>query len=264
MSEDYPTTPGKPSKPYPDFPLFPHATGRWVKKIRGKMHYFGPWADPDAALAKYLEQKDALHAGRKLRPETDALTIRALANAFLNHKQAILEAGELSPRMWADYKTAADELIAHLAKQRLIADLDPADFAELRNKMAKKGGPVTLGNVIPHIRSLFNYADDAGLIDRPMRFGPGFARPSKKTLRLERARKGPRMFEAAWLEIAVLGQGCAGPRSGGRGTMIGDRGRSVVSHRLPLAPQLQFPAAEGVGIPGRAKLPWCEVRSQRV
>src|SRR6266581_7733230 len=113
MSESHSTPPparSKPNKPYPDFPLTAHPAGYWCKKIRGKLHYFGPWSDPDAALAKYLEQKDALHAGRKPRPDTGGLTVKDAANAFLNHKKALLGAGELSPRTWEGYKVAADEV----------------------------------------------------------------------------------------------------------------------------------------------------------
>src|SRR5712671_3894339 len=104
----------KPTKPYPDFPLFPHATRRWAKKIRGRLVYFGPWSDPDGALQKYLDQKDALHAGRKPRPDPHGLTVKDAVNAFLNHKKTFVESGELSRRMWADYKAATDLIVSHL------------------------------------------------------------------------------------------------------------------------------------------------------
>src|ERR1700741_4213924 len=86
----------KPSKPRPDFPLFAHATGRWAKKIKGKLHYFGPWADPDAALARYVHERDDLYAGRKPRRKGGGLTVNDLVKRFLAAKQSRVVAGELA------------------------------------------------------------------------------------------------------------------------------------------------------------------------
>jgi hypothetical protein len=122
MSETHstaPAQPGKPAKPYPDFPLYAHAAGYWAKRIRGKIHYFGLWEDPDGALTKYLDQKDALHAGRKPRADAGGVTVRDLANAFLNAKKARVDVGELSPRTWAYYKQTCDLVVKHFGKGRL-------------------------------------------------------------------------------------------------------------------------------------------------
>ena len=54
----------KPAKPYKNYPLTAHPNGHWCKKIKGRIHYFGPWSDPDAALQNYRDQQDDLHAGR--------------------------------------------------------------------------------------------------------------------------------------------------------------------------------------------------------
>jgi hypothetical protein len=205
MSADHPTTPepsGKstrPAKPYPEFPLFPHATGRWAKKIRGKLHYFGAWADPKAALDKYNKEKDDLHAGRKPKEaDTSAgVTLKELCNKFTRAKKALVDSGELTNRSWEDYKAASVVILKQFGGSRLLADLDPDDFAALRTKLARKWGPVTLGNVINRIRVIFKFAFDNGLVDRPIRYGQNFKRPSRKTLRIERARKGAKLFAAA-------------------------------------------------------------------
>jgi integrase len=187
---------GKPAKPYPDFPLTAHPAGYWCKKIRGKLHYFGPWNDPDGALTKYLEQKDALHAGRKPRETAEGFTVKDAANAFLIAKQAQVDAGELSPRTWKEYKAMADEVVSNFGKARLVADLDPADFATLRGKLAKKWGPHRLKKAVQYIRSIFKHAYDNDLMDKPVRFGGGFKRPSMGVIRRHRAAQGAKLFSA--------------------------------------------------------------------
>ena len=50
----------KPAKPRKDFPLYPHLSGQWSKKIRGKMLCFGVWEDPIAAEQKWDREKYVL------------------------------------------------------------------------------------------------------------------------------------------------------------------------------------------------------------
>jgi hypothetical protein len=135
MSEDNSTkstTPGKPAKPSPQFPLFRHATGRWAKKIRCKLHYFGPWSDPGGVLTKYLAEKDALHASRKPRSDPEALTVKELADDFLNFKRSMVDSGESKERSLEDYKAACDLIVKHFGKDRRVDDIGPDEFAALR------------------------------------------------------------------------------------------------------------------------------------
>jgi integrase len=192
-----PADPAKPAKPYPEYPLFAHAGGVWAKKIRGKLHYFGPWNDPDGALAKYEEQKEALHSGKKPRPTAgEGVTVKDVVNKFLNAKDALVEAGELSPLTRAKHQTAGELAVSQLGKGRLVSDLDPSDFAALRQVMARRWGVYRLGDMIQQVRSIFRHAYEAELIPAPVRFGPGFARPTKKVVRLHKAKQGPKLFTA--------------------------------------------------------------------
>ena len=190
----------KPKKPYPEFPLFPHATGRWAKKIRQKLHYFGKIADdPEGkrALEQFNREWPYLADGRTPPPlDSDACTIRELCNAFLISKRVKMDAGELSERSWSDYYKTCDAIVKHFGRSRRVDDLRPDDFQRFRSELAKRMAPVTLRNEITRCRSVFKYAFDQRLIDRPCHYGQSFARPSAKMLRKARNAAGVRMFEA--------------------------------------------------------------------
>ena len=85
----------------------------------------------------------------------------------------------------------------------MLTDLGGDDFDHLRRCLARTRGHVALGNEINRVRILFKFGYDAGMIDRPIRYGASFKRPSKKVIRIARAKAGPRMFEAEELR-AIL------------------------------------------------------------
>ena len=185
----------RPRKPYPDFPLTWHPAGYWAKRIRGKLHYFGPrWGDWQTALDEYQKVRDDLHAGRTPRQDTEGLTVRYLCNHFLTDRNHRLDAGELTERSFSDYRKTAERLVAAFGPSRLVADLRTDDFLKLRDQMTKQWGPTTLAGEIQRVRVLFNYAWQAELIEKPVRYGPSFRRPSKRVMRQHRAAKGKRIF----------------------------------------------------------------------
>src|SRR5215470_19854333 len=204
--------PDRPKKPYPDFPLTPHPSGAWQKKIRGKIHYFGKWAhrvngklvriEGDGwkeALEEYKAVADDLHAGRTPRAKNDGLTVADLCNRFLTAKLRKRESGELGLRMFAEYKEITDLVVAAFGKTRLVEDLAADDFEALRARMAERWGPVRLGNAITRVKSVFKYAADNDLIDRPVRYGSEFTKPDRSVLRRHKAQNGEKMLEAGQL-----------------------------------------------------------------
>jgi integrase len=178
------------------FPLWLHPRGFWCKKIRGKFFYFGK--DKDAALKEYVRVREDLEAGRKPRAKDDDLaTVADVVNSFLTEKRSRVDAGELAARTWSDYFAACETVIEAFGKTRAVIDLKPADFAEMRAGIAKRLGPVSVLNFVTRVRVLFQFAYDFDLIPHPVKYGSGFDRPAKKTLRLERALKKPKVIPAA-------------------------------------------------------------------
>lgn len=198
----------RPPKPYPDFPLFPHRTGYWAKKIRGKQHYFGAWGRqvdgkivslPDhgwkTALDEYQRVKDDLQSGRAPRDKTGDLTVRDLCNRFLTYADAKVRSGEMVQRTWDDYKRVCDRITRVLGLTTVVEQLQPDDFAALRADIAKNRGVVALGNEITRARVVFNFAFKNLLVSAPVKYGLSFQRPTKKTMRQAKAANGPKMLE---------------------------------------------------------------------
>ena len=98
--------------------------------------------------------------------------------------------------MFDEYRETTDVLVGTFGKTRLVDDLAADDFESLRDRLAKRLGPVRLGNAITRVKSVFKYAFESGLLDRPARFGSQFRKPSASVLRRHRAQQDPKLFSA--------------------------------------------------------------------
>ncbi|WP_238388647.1 tyrosine-type recombinase/integrase [Roseimaritima ulvae] len=162
---------------------------------KGKRYYFEKVAD-DPQGTKSLDQWLEIRAGRTPKSSGDVL-VKDICNEWLAHKQAKLDAGEIAQDTWDEYHHTCELVTGSIDKHSEAATLLPSDFAKLRATMAKRYGPTVLGKHIGQVRSLFKYGYEAGLIDRPAKFGPGFKKPPAKVMRKTRLDRGDQDFTAA-------------------------------------------------------------------
>lgn len=191
----------KPTWPYSHVTrMTAHPTGRWCKKIAGKLHYFGPWDDPAGALEVWRRTGDDLLAGRKPRVEAsdrEAPTVGSVVNEFLHHKHSLMDAGELSVSTWKDYTAIGGVLVDTLGRHTLVDSLGPEDFRRLRATYAKRYGVYQLGKAVTVTRSVFRWATDEAVIDRPVPMGRAFRKPKATDYRRARNVKAGQTFTPA-------------------------------------------------------------------
>jgi integrase len=197
----------RPGKPYRSFPLTPHRSGQFCKKIRGKIFYFGKINDPDAALQRYHEHCRDLHAGRIDRIERSGdLTVGDLVNKFLAAKDRKRENGEIESATFVEYHRDCELMVQYFGRDLPVPSISRQDLAGFRAYLGGGVNATTLNNRVGNARSIFKFAYEQELIDKPVRFGEDFKRPEKRLLRRARAQAGRLHFHAqeirAMLDVA--------------------------------------------------------------
>jgi integrase len=222
-------------RPHPRFPLSPHPSGKWQKRILGKLHYFGTWATrvngklvpvPDFgwkdAEDEYEVQASDLLAGRDPKAKNEDPNVAELCNEFLTAmlrrlnlsgdeitKLFALTKGEswtphlaaksglkMSPRMAMEYRATTDRIVATFGRLTKVSSLRPSNFTLVMAELAKQYGPVRQGNEVQKIKTVFRWGHDNEVIATIPRYGNEFRKPGKDVLRRHRAEQGQRTFTA--------------------------------------------------------------------
>lgn len=198
------TNTSRPPKPYDGFPLFAHACGQWGKKIHGQIYYFGVWEDPQAAVERYLAERDYLHNG--LAPPDGGETIADVLNSFRGIKLRAMERDEITERTYSEYVGICDTIANTFGKNRPVVSLTYDDLDRLRtllgrNKKNERVSPLTHKRLLTYARMVFHHANER--MGLAVKYKDALATPPAKQLRKARNKIGERLFTAKEIKKLV-------------------------------------------------------------
>lgn len=186
-------------------PVFPHKTGRWAKKVRGRFVYFGKVADdPSGIKARdlWLEQRDDLLAGRKPRTSGErGLTIANACNLYLDHVNEKVARGERSPRWFEDVSRTLKVMLSVVGRNWNAESIGPQDFQlvvkrfwRTHKSKSARVSPITVRNNIHRVKGMFNWLVKAGCLERLPAYGTAFDPPDKAVVDRHRDNQHARYF----------------------------------------------------------------------
>lgn len=176
------TSSAKPMKPHPDFPLFAHNNGQWAKKIKGRMAYFGPWANHKVALKRYHAEMDGPPA-----------SLKAAVDRYLLAQERLQVSGEITQRHHRMVEWSLNKLVAQIGPAKSIARLTSDDYGMWRAAIATTNGAVSLNCHVTRVRAFLNWCKREKIISE-LPAWDSLKKPSRAQLRRARINRGSKMF----------------------------------------------------------------------
>lgn len=191
----------KPTWPYSrrGVVLTANGNGQWSKKYRGKVYFFGPWSEPEAAFEAWQRDWPAVTAGRPREPAAEPgwATVETVTDAFLAEMSAAVGRGERSHRTHRTYREVIGLVLGNLGAQTPVSSLSPADFSRLRTNAANVWGYHRLNNLVNYTRFVFTWAQKNRMLAAVPDFGLGFETVPVAVIRRHRQASGDKSISPA-------------------------------------------------------------------
>jgi integrase len=148
------------------FPLTLHPAGKYCKKIKGKIHYFG--TDKKKALEKYLAQATYLHGARNLvqKSSNDKMILKQLCDLYLHYQNSRVLVGAITAKHYNDLVSSLGRFMAFLGQGCRIESISTLDMQNYKRKLQSAYASVDRQNLhIGLMKAMFHWARKNYVLD---------------------------------------------------------------------------------------------------
>ena len=171
----------KPEKPYEKFPLFPHATGRWAKKIKGKHVYFGPWNDWEGALERFHNYA-----------KPSRFTFGGSVVEYLTSRSEMEEVDKITARHLTDIRITLSKVVKSIGARKILSSIESREWGRWRRDLERTNKHVSVAGHLRRLRAFLRWAEREKIANFPLT--DQLHLPTRKELRRERSKRPAKLF----------------------------------------------------------------------